>query len=55
MKRATDRVKLQDLANRIGLLSCEELKDEEAQKILNNAIDLLAKVQSYIVKNAENL
>lgn len=55
LKRAPDRVKLQDLANKIELLSCEPLKDEEAQKILNHATGLLAKVKKYILDNAENL
>lgn len=54
-KRAPDKQKLLSLAEQIELLNCEKLKDEDAQKILNNATDLLAKVVKYIRTNADKL
>ncbi len=55
LKRAPDREKLLALSNQIALLECAPLKDEEYKAILNNAIDLLAKVQAYINKKVQEL
>lgn len=55
LRRAPDKEKLLLLAEQIKLLNCPKLKDDDAQKILNNATSLLGKVVEYITKNAENL
>lgn len=54
-KRAPDKVKLLSFAERLELQNCENLKDDDAQVILANAIGLMAKVTKYIRDNAEKL
>lgn len=54
-KRAPDKVKLLEFANRIKALEAITMKDDDAQEIYNNALGLLAKVVTYIEKNANNL
>lgn len=52
-KRAPDRVKLLSFASQIGLLEPPTLKDEEAQKILNDVTGMLAKVVKYLNDQVE--
>lgn len=54
-KRAPDKQKLFTFAENLRRVQCEKLKDEEAQKILTNAISLLDKVERYIKTNADTL
>lgn len=55
-KRAPDKVKLLGFAERIEALEpIENLKDDDAVEIYNNALASLDKVVKYIKKNAENL
>lgn len=54
-KRAPDKVKLLALAERISLLECQPMKDDDAQNILDNAVNMLSKVCHYIKINADRL
>lgn len=55
LKRAPDKQKLISFVNQIDLLQCLPLKDEEAQKIFNNAIAKLSDVKKYVLEKAEEL
>ena len=54
-QRAPDKVKLQELANKIADMDYPDLKSEDAQMILNNVDGLLNKVVTYINNNIQNL
>lgn len=55
LKRAPDKEKLLSFAAQIESIECTPMKDEEAQKILNGATELLTKVVNYVRTNAEKL
>lgn len=55
MKRAPDKTKLLDLAARLGAVILPSVKDDDAQKIVNNAEELIKKTVKYITDNAEKL
>jgi hypothetical protein len=54
-KRAPDREKLIQFSNQIGAIKPPTVKDEQTQKIIDNAMLLLIKVEKYIEENAERL
>lgn len=53
--RAPDKDKLLTYAHELGQVKVPNVSDDEAHKILANAIDLIAKVQNYLTTNADKL
>lgn len=55
LKRGPDKERLLNFAGKIACIEIPKMKDEDAQKIVNNANILLQKVHKYITENAESL
>lgn len=55
LKRAPDKQKLIVFAENLRRVQCEKLKDEDAQRILTEAISMLDKVERFIKTQAERL